>query len=62
MIVRIIVVVRSVDVDVDVSLGGGGGDAAPGECIVPANAETANAMLSTAMVHVRRRLFTLGAS
>ena len=56
-IVRIMVVVM-LDVEVDVSVGGGGGDAAPGEDIVPPNAETASAMLTIATAHVWRRVFT----
>jgi hypothetical protein len=72
MTVRIIVGAKSIDVDVDdvdvvevvvdVSLGVGGGDTAPGEDIVPANAETVSAMLRSVTAHIRRRLFTLGAS
>ena len=50
-------VVVMLDVEVDVSLGGGGGDAAPGEDIVPPNAETASAMLTIATAHVWRRVF-----
>lgn len=50
-------VVVMLDVEVDVSLGGGGGDAAPGEEIVPANAETASAMLRIATAHVWRKVF-----
>lgn len=46
------------DVEVDVSVGGGGGDAAPGEDIVPPNAETASAMLTIATAHVWRKVFT----
>lgn len=50
-------VVAMLDVDVDVSLGGGGGDATPGDEIVPANAETASAMVRIATAHVWRKLF-----
>jgi hypothetical protein len=50
-------VVVMLDVEVDVSLGGGGGDAAPGEDIVPPNAETASAMLTIATAHVWRKVF-----
>ena len=46
-----------VEVD-EVPLGGGVGDAAPGESIVPANAETASAIVRIAMAHVRRSLLT----
>ena len=51
-------VVVMLDVEVDVSVGGGGGDAAPGEDIVPPNAETASAMLTIATAHVWRKVFT----
>ncbi len=61
MIVRSMSVIM-LDGGVDVSLGGGGGDVAPGDEIIPANAEPASAMLKTAMAHVWRKLFTLGAS
>ena len=66
MIVRMIIVVMSVDVGVDVDVsslgGGGGGDAAPGECIIPANAETVSVRLRATTAPVRRSLFTCGAS
>ena len=47
-----------IDVDVDVSLGGGGGGIAPGECIVPAVADSASTMLRLTTAQVRRKLFT----
>ena len=46
-----------VEVD-DVPLGGGAGAGAPGESIVPANAETESAALRIATAHVRRSLLT----
>jgi hypothetical protein len=67
MIVRIIVVVRlpcvAVSIDqlyVDVSSlagGGGGGSTAPGECIIPANADTVSVRLSATAAQLRRNLF-----
>ena len=55
MIVRITVVVMlAVEVD---SLGGGGGSAAPGECSIPANAETVSVRLSATIMLARRNLF-----
>ena len=63
MIVRIIVVVRSVDGGVFVSPGvGGGGSALPGECNTPAKAETVRVRLRATTAPVRRSLFTCGAS
>ena len=59
-IVRITVVVMLL-VD-DVPLGGGGGAAMPGEPIVPANAETASAIIRIEIAHARRNFVTLGAS
>jgi hypothetical protein len=50
--------VGDIDVDVDVSLGGGGGGIAPGECIVPAVADSASTMLRLTTAQVRRKLFT----
>ena len=48
---------------VDVWLGGGGvGAGAPGESIVPANTETASAIVRNAVAQVRRNLFTFCAS
>ena len=47
-------------VEVDVGLDGGG--LAPGESIVPANAETASATVRTEAAHVRRNLFTFRTS
>jgi hypothetical protein len=56
-IVRIKVVVTLV-VEVEVcSLGGGGGSTAPGECTIPANAETANVRLKATTALVRRNPF-----
>ena len=47
----------------DSSLGGGGGGGVlPGECIVPANTETASVKLRTTTALVRRNVFTFGAS
>jgi hypothetical protein len=55
MSVRITVVVMLV-VEVDALGGGGcGGSATPGECIVPAKAETASARLRVTTTHVRRK-------
>ena len=54
-IVRITSVVMLI-VEVD-SLGGGGGSTAPGECIIPANAETVSVRLSATAAQLRRSLF-----
>ena len=58
--------VEWVDVDVDVSsvgcAGVGDGDATPGECMVPANADTARVRLRAKTAPVWRNLFTCGAS
>ena len=63
MFVRMIVVVRSVGGGVDVSPGGGGGGSAlPGECIIPANAETVSVRLRATTAPVLRSFFTCGAS
>lgn len=62
MTVRIIVVAMSVVVVVDSWLGGGGGSALPGECIIPANADTVRVRLRATTAPVRRSLFTCGAS
>ena len=43
---------------VEVPLGGGGGVAAPGESIVPANAEAESAAIRIATAHVRCSLLT----
>ena len=56
MIVRITVVVTLV-VEVVVWLGGGGGSVLPGECIIPANAETVSATVRIDTAHVRHNLF-----
>ena len=59
MIVRMIVAVMLVVVDVDVSsLGGGGGSTAPGEWIIPANAETVSVKLRAAIAPIWRNLRT----
>src|ERR1051325_11415397 len=63
IIVRIIVVAISVVVVVDVgscsSFGGGGvGSSLPGECMIPAKAETASVRLRATTAPVRRNLFT----
>ena len=52
-------VVVTLDVEVDVcSLGaGGGGVAAPGECIIPANAETVSVRVSAMTAPLRRSVF-----
>jgi hypothetical protein len=54
-IVRITVVVMLVE---DVWVGGGGGAATPGESIVPANAETASAVVRIATELTRRNVVT----
>ena len=62
MIVRITVAAMLV-VEVDaLDGGGGGGSATPGECMVPANAETASVRLRATTAHVRCNWFTCGAS
>src|SRR6185369_6491088 len=53
-IVRITSVVMLVVID---SFGGGGGSAAPGECIIPANAETVSVRLSATAAQLRLSLF-----
>lgn len=55
MIIRITVVVMSVDVDVLV--GGGGGDTTPGELICPASAETVSIKVKIVATHIWRRVF-----
>ena len=53
-----VVVISIVVVVVDVSSGGGGGGSAtPGECIIPANAETVSIRLSATAAQLRRNLF-----
>lgn len=61
MIVAMTVVVMVV-VKVSDWLGGGGGSTAPGECIIPANAETVSVRVRATTAPVRRNLFTSGAS
>lgn len=53
MIVRLAVVVMLVEDD---ALGGGGGSTTPGECIIPANAETVNVRLRPTAAQLRRNL------
>ena len=43
-------------------LGGGGGSTTPGECIVPANEETASIRVRATAAPVRLNVFTCGAS
>jgi hypothetical protein len=63
MIVKMIVVARSIDGGVLVSSGGGGGGSAlPGECNIPANTETVRVKLRATTVPILRSLFTCGAS
>jgi len=63
MIVRMIVVARSIDGGVLVSSGGGGGGSAlPGECNIPANTETVRVKLRATTAPILRSLFTCGAS
>ena len=57
-ITSIVTLVVEIVVEVDVaSLGGGGGSAAPGECMIPANAETASVILRATTAPVRRNVF-----
>ena len=44
-------------VEVDTLGGGGGGSATPGECIIPANAETVSIRISATAAQLRLNLF-----
>lgn len=55
----ITVVVMLVEVDACSLGGGGGGSTTPGECIVPANAETVTIKLRATVALIRRNLFTV---
>ena len=56
-IVRIRVVTLGIEVDVCSLGGGGGGSTTPGECMIPANAETVSVRLSATAAQLRRNLF-----
>ena len=62
MIVRMTVAVMLVVDGDDAPGGGGGGSTTPGECIVPANAETVSVRIRATTTPDRLNLFTCGAS
>lgn len=62
MIVAMTVVVMLVVKVSDWLGGGGGGSTTPGECIVPANAETVSVRVRATTAPVRLNLVTSGAS